>query len=138
MSTPARYVLPGPDLLLPFSYLSCLSSLSRHLHLAWSGSGAFCWSLSSQFVHPTISRQYSEMLSLTGNLMNGSQSLSCSNNETSILVSFCPSTLTRTQDKIVLNEELIPFDNVARLTYFKKTVTNFKWFWPCIVVNMWK
>jgi len=77
-STPARYVLPGPDLLLPFSYLSCLSSLSRHLHLAWSGSGAFCWSLSSQFVHPTISRQYSEMLSLTGNLMYGSQSLSCS------------------------------------------------------------
>jgi len=56
--------------------------------------------------------------------MNGSQSLSCSNNETSILVSFCPCPLTRMQDKIVLNEDLIPFDNVAKLTYFKKTVTN--------------
>jgi hypothetical protein len=56
--------------------------------------------------------------------MNGSQSLSCSNNETSILVSFCPCPLTRMQDKIVLNEELIPFDDVTKLTYFKKTVTN--------------
>ena len=116
MSTPARYVLPGPDLLLPFSYLFCLSSLSRHLYLAWSGCAAFCSSLSSQFVHPTISRQYSEMLSLTGNLMNGRQSLNCSNNETSILASFCPCPLTRKQGKILLKEELIPFDNVSNLT----------------------